>query len=119
MQKTTFKYFAISVLALLFFNRALFYSPYEIENNGSEINSVLELVLQYFTGHDNGIDEDGNLQESCHIAKIIQPFFSQQFSNCIDLQNKFSLEKVKFIFSVKENIPTKPLLGTIDHPPQG
>jgi hypothetical protein len=90
-----------------------------MDTNPNEINSLTELVIELITGHSNGIDEDGNSQEAYNFAKIVQPHIAQQFSQTLELWNKFPVETEKIYFPTKETIPPLPVYGQIDHPPQG
>ncbi|MDR0872163.1 MAG: hypothetical protein LBN27_01680 [Prevotellaceae bacterium] len=117
MFKTALKYTAIAFLLMLYINRGLFVTPAEMNSNPSEINSLTELFVEFITGHSNNIDEDGNLQETCNSAKNIQPLIAQQFSQSLELWNKFPQKTEKLYFPITENIPNLPILGQIDHPP--
>jgi hypothetical protein len=119
MQKPFVKYSVIILLLLVYINRGLFISAvYETESqDGKEVNSVIELVLQLITGKDNGIDEDGDTHSCCNFVKIVQPDFSQQITQNLELISLFS-KNIEFVFPRKENFPVKDFCSQIDHPPQ-
>ena len=119
MQKTVVKYSITFLFLLVYINRGIFITPYEIENqNGKEVNSLIELVLQLITGKDNGIDEDGDCHSSCDFVKIVQHDFLQQISKNFELTNLYLKNIEKFGFSRKENFSPRDFYTQIDHPPQ-
>jgi len=120
MQKAVVKYSMVILLLLVYINRGLFVSAaYEIDNqNGKEVNSLVELVLQLITGEDNGIDEDGDEHSCCHFVKTVQPDFSQQISKHFELANLFSKDMGKFVFPRKETFLLNGFYARIDQPPE-
>jgi hypothetical protein len=106
------------LFALLFLNRALLIAPFETTTSGSEINSVAELLVQWATGQSNGIDEDGDTQETHNSAKTIQPFAAQFFSLSMELQNNILQTTAKIVFPASENFPKLLVYGQIEHPPK-
>jgi hypothetical protein len=117
MLKPVIKYIFIAFLLMIYINRGLFVTPDEMNTNPREINSLAELFVEFITGHSNNIDEDGNSQETCNSAKIVQPFVAQQLSKSLELWNEFPQKTEKLYFPITENIPNLPILGQIDHPP--
>jgi len=120
MPKIVVKYLMIALLLMVYINRGLFVSSaYEIDNQGKgEINSVIEWIMQMITGKENGIDEDGDIQNSCNFVKIVQHDFSQQLTKNFDLTNLFSKKIEKLVVLRKTNIPHKSFYCQIDHPPE-
>ena len=120
MQKAIVKNIAIVLLMLIYINRGLFISAdYEVESqDGSEVNSVIEWVLQLVTGEDNGIDEDGDSHSNCNFVKIVQHDFTQQISRNFELMNLFAKNIEKFVFSKKEDFLFNDFCTQIDKPPQ-
>ena len=119
MQKTVVKYAITIILLLIYINRGVFITPYEIENHDNkETNSIVEWVMQLITGEDNGIDEDGDLQTDCNFVKIVQHAFSQQISQNFELMNLFSKNLEKTAFSVSGNTLQTGFYTQIDNPPQ-
>jgi len=120
MQKTVVKYIIITFLLLIYINRGLFLSSaLEIDNQiNGEVNSVVELLIQWVTGEENGIDEDGDIQSDCSFVKIVHHDFSQQLTQSIELMNLFSKNVEKFKFSIKEELPFKDFYSQIDRPPE-
>ncbi|MDR0798219.1 MAG: hypothetical protein LBN18_00445 [Dysgonamonadaceae bacterium] len=118
MIRATGKYIVIGFLLIIYINRGLFVVPTETSNDLSEINSVIEFLVEKATGQSNNTDEDGDSQETCNSVKIIQPYVSEQFAQSLDLGNQFPQQTTKVFFSTNENIPQLPVLGQIDHPPQ-
>ncbi|GHV45266.1 hypothetical protein FACS1894180_7630 [Bacteroidia bacterium] len=117
MTKTLIKYVSITFLLMIYINRGLFVAPDEMGSNPHEINSVAEFFMEIVTGQSNNTDEDGDAQETCNSAKTVQPIIAQQFSQSLELWNKFPQKTEKLYFSITENIPNLPILGQIDHPP--
>ena len=120
MQETVVKYIIITFLLLIYINRGLFLSSaLEIDNQiNGEVNSVVELLIQWVTGEENGIDEDGDIQSDCSFVKIVHHDFSQQLTQSIELMNLFSKNVEKFKFSIKEELPFKDFYSQIDRPPE-
>jgi len=119
MQKTVVKYLMVILLLLVYINRGLFVSPYEIENQGGkEINSVIELLVAVITGEENNIDEDGDLQTHCNSVSIVHHDFIQQFAQSLELANLFSKDIAKNRFPNKENFLTQDFCSQIDQPPE-
>jgi len=120
MPKIVIKYLMIAFLLVVYINRGLFVSSaYEIDNQDKvEINSVIEWIIQTITGKENGIDEDGDIQNSCNFVKIVQHDFSQQFTKNFDLTNLFSKKLDKLIVLRKTNISDIKFHSQIDHPPE-
>ena len=110
----------IALLLMVYINRGLFVSSaYEIDNQGKgEINSVIEWIMQMITGKENGIDEDGDIQNSCNFVKIVQHYFSEPITKNFDLTNLFSKKLDKLIVLRKTNISDIKFHSQIDHPPE-
>jgi len=120
MQKTAVKYSIIFFLLLIYINRGIFITPYEIENqNNKEINSIVEWVVEFVTGQSNDIDEDGDLQTDCNSVHIVYHDFSQQLSQNLEFANLFSKDIAKNRFSNKENFLIQDFCAQIDQPPEG
>ena len=119
MQKAIVKNIAIILLMLIYINRGLFISAdYEVESqDGSEVNSMIEWVLQLITGEDNGIDEDGDSHSNCNFVKTVQHDFTQQISRNFELMNLFA-KNIEIVFSRRENFYLNDFYVQIDHPPQ-
>ena len=119
MQKTVVKYSMVFLLALIYINRGLFVTAYEVENQeNKEANSVIEWIAQLVTGESNDIDEDGDLQTDCNSVKIVTYDFHQEYAQYLDLLNLHSKSIEKTAFPNKENIPPKSFCVQIDHPPE-
>jgi len=119
MQNTVVKYSIIFLFLLVYINRGLFITPYEIENQGNdEINSVIEWITQLITGESNDIDEDGDLQTDCHCVEISHHDFSQQLAHSIELANLFSKDIAKNRFSNNENFRIQVFCSQIEQPPE-
>ncbi|MDR0872779.1 MAG: hypothetical protein LBN27_04845 [Prevotellaceae bacterium] len=118
MLKSVTKYVSIAFLLMIYINRGLFVAPAEMSNNPHEINSIAEFLTEIITGQSNNIDEDGDSQETCNMAKIITQIFSPQVSQVSDIVDLSAKITEDFTFPAKENIPPKPLLGTLEQPPQ-
>jgi hypothetical protein len=119
MQKTVVKYSIIFIFLLVYINRGIFITPYELENHGNEeINTVVEWVIQLVTGENNGIDEDGDSQSDCNSVKIISYNFFQEYAQYLDLMSLYSKDMGKNLFPNKENILQEDFYTQIDHPPQ-
>jgi hypothetical protein len=118
MIKRVVKYTVIGFLLMIYINRALFVTPEEMSTNPHEVNSLAELFAEFITGESNNTDEDGDSQETCNSAKIIQPYVAQQFAQSLELWNKFSVKIETIFFPTNEVVPQPPVLGQIDHPPQ-
>jgi hypothetical protein len=118
MQKTVVKYSIISFLLLVYINRGLFITPYEIENHGNnELNSVIEWITQLVTGESNDIDEDGDLQTDCN-SVTVNTGFCEDFAQHIDLLNLHSKYIGIIAYPKNENLYLKDFYTQIDHPPQ-
>jgi hypothetical protein len=119
MQKAVVKYSMIILLLMIYINRGLFVAAaYETESqDGREVNSVIEWVIQLITGEDNGIDEDGDNHSNCNFVQIVQPDFSQQISQNFELAN-LHFRNIEFIFPRKEDILQNDFYSQIDQPPE-
>ena len=120
MQKTVVKNLTIISLLLIYINRGLFvFGAYEIKyQGGGEVNSVIELFMQFITGEGNDIDEDGDLPTDYNHVNIVHYDFSQQFAQNLELANLFSKDREKTAFPNKENLPIKDFCVQIDQPPE-
>jgi hypothetical protein len=119
MQNSVVRFSIILCFLLIYLNRGLFITPYEIENNGNEeINSVAEWVMQLITGEGNDIDEDGDLQSDSFSVNIDTYNFHQEFAQYLDLLRLDSKTIGKISFSNTENIPHKGFYLQIDQPPE-
>ena len=120
MQKRVVKYLMITFLLVVYINRGLFVSAaWEVDNQGDgEINSVIEWIMQLATGKENGIDEDGDIQNSFNFVNIVQHDFFQQFTKNFDLASLFSKKLDKLVVLRKTNIFNKKFQSQIDHPPE-
>jgi len=106
-------------MILIYINRGVFITPYEIENNDNkEINSVIEWIIQFITGEDNGIDEDGDLQSDCNSVTVIQHDFSQQLAQSIMLASLFHKELNSISIVKTEELPNDVYHRQIDQPPE-
>jgi hypothetical protein len=119
MQNTVVRFSIIFLFLLVYLNRGLFITPYEIENNGKEeINSVVEWVIQLITGESNDIDEDGDLQSDSFLVSIDNFDFFQELVQYFDSLSLHSKKLGKIVFQNKENILQKGVYTLIDHPPE-
>jgi hypothetical protein len=119
MQRPVLKYSITFLLLLIYINRGLFITPYEIENTGNkEVNSVMEWVIQLVTGESNDIDEDGDLQSDCNSVKIVSHDFYQKFAQSLELLSLHEKNIEKIRFQTKENFYRNDFYTQIDHPPQ-
>jgi len=119
MQNRAIKHFLTIILLLVYINRGFFVSSVnEIESNDSEVNSVVEWLVEWVTGENNNFDEDGDSQSDCNYVKIVQHDFSQQFAQNIELANLFSISKNNFRIPNKENLPPINFFDKIDKPPE-
>ena len=117
--QNTVKYSIIFLLLVIYINRGVFITPYEIENHGNkEVNSIIEWVTQLVTGEDNGIDEDGDLQTDCNSVKVLCYSYYQEFAQYFDLLSLYSKSLEKTAFPNNENILQTGFYTQIDHPPQ-
>jgi hypothetical protein len=126
MLKKTLNGLLVVFLMLSYINRGLFVDMSEANDvcydfavhTTNEINSVLELIFE-LTGNPNDIDEDGDSPEnytSIHFSKLI---VSQELYQKFVLNNLFPKD-IKGTFLVfTDEILLSPVLGQIDHPPQG
>jgi len=103
---------------MIFINRGLLVTPSELNTGPHEINSLTELIVELITGQSNGIDEDGDSQETHDTARTVQPDITNQFSQLLELWNKFPLKTERLFFPINETIPHQPVYGQIDHPPE-
>jgi hypothetical protein len=105
-------------LLLIYINRGFFISDAcEMNNPDGEINSIAEFIAQLITGESNDIDEDGDLQTGCYFVKLLQPDFSQQLAQSIQLASLFYKE-IKMTFPVTENLPPIDFYARIEQPPE-
>ena len=119
MQKTVVKYSIIFLLLLIYINRGVFVTPYELENQGGgELNTVAEWLVELITGESNDIDEDGDMQTDCNSVNIVHHDFSQQIAQRIELMNLFSIDINKLGFLSEEKIPVKDFYSLIERPPE-
>ena len=119
MQKNVVKYSVTFFFLLVYINRSIFITPYEVENHkNKETNSVLEWITQLVTGESNDIDEDGNSQNDCNAVKTITHVYYQEFAQYFDLLSSYSKNLEKTFFPNEENILQKDFSFQIDHPPQ-
>jgi hypothetical protein len=120
MQKTVVKYLMSTFLVLIFLNRGLFVSAaYELDNQeGGELNSVIEWIFQIATGEHNDIDEDGDLQANSKCVNVFHFDCIQQFSKNSELANLFSKHSKNNEFSYEENTPSCNFFDQIDRPPE-
>lgn len=119
MQKPFIKYLTIFFLLLVYINRGVFITPYELENPGNqEINSLIEWVIQIITGESNNMDEDGDAQTDCNSVKIEHYDFSQQLTQSLELANLISKDVTKNRFPNAEKFSISDFYSQIDHPPQ-
>ena len=119
MQKAVVKYSITILLLMIYINRGLFVaSVYEVESqDGCEVNSLIEWVIQLITDKDNGIDEDGDEHSCCNFVKTVQPDFSQQIAKHFELANLY-FKKIEFLFPKKENFLSNDFYARIDQPPE-
>ena len=118
MYTSRFKYLLAVSLLMIYINRGFFVSPYEMNTDPYEINSLAELMVQLITGQSNGIDEDGDLQETHNFAKTLQPDITNHFSQMPEWWAKFSVQLEKHFLQKNESIPQLLYYGQIDHPPE-
>jgi len=121
MRKTVIKYLITFILLLVYINRGVFVTPYEMENQGNdEINSIAEWIQQFITGKGNGIDEDGDLQTDtdCHSANVVHYDFTQQLTQEIEFGNLFAKNIAKNIFPDEESFLVQDFRPQIDQPPE-
>ena len=119
MQKTAVKYSITFLFLLVYINRAVFVTPYEIENHeNKEINSVIEWVVEVITGEGNDIDEDGDMHTDCSCVGGTHHDFSQQLAQRIELANLFSKNIKQSIIPNKENLPVENFFSKIEQPPE-
>jgi hypothetical protein len=118
MKKPVIRRWATILLMLMYINRGFFISSVEVESPDGEVNSVVEWVVLLITGHENGIDEDGDVQSDCNVVQIVHYDFSQQLAQTLELVNLFSKEITKTAIPNKETLPTKDFYSRIDHPPE-
>jgi hypothetical protein len=117
MRKAVVKYSIIFFLLLVYINRGLFITPYEIENHGnSELNSVIEWITHLVTGESNDIDEDGDLQTDCNSVKV-NTNFCEDFAKYLDLNLYLKCTKI-IACPNNEIFYLKDFYSQIDHPPQ-
>ena len=119
MQKTVVKYSIIFLFLLVYINRGIFITPYEIENNGNkEVNSLIELLTQLIIGDSNDIDEDGDLQNDCNSVQTVSFNFYQEFAHYLNMLSSYSTNFEKIAFPNELNFLQKDFITQIDHPPQ-
>jgi len=118
MNTSCFKYVLTVALLMIFINRGLLVTPSELNIGPHEINSLTEWIVEWITGQSNGIDEDGDSQETHDSARTVQPDITNQFSQLLELWNKFPVKTERLFFPTKETIPHQPVYGQIDHPPE-
>ncbi|MCL2247565.1 MAG: hypothetical protein FWC10_10760 [Lentimicrobiaceae bacterium] len=119
MQKVVVKYLIIFFLLLVYINRGVFITPYELENNGNkEINSLIEWITQLIIGEENDIDEDGDLQNDYNSVNTLHHDYLQQFAQSLELANLFSKDIAENKFPNEENSLICDFYLQIDHPPQ-
>ena len=119
MQKQAVKYVITFLFLLVYINRAVFVTPYELENHeNKEINSVIEWVVEVITGEGNDIDEDGDMHTDCNSVNIAHHDFSQQLAQNLKLTNLFSKDIAKNRFPNKENFLIQDFCSQIDRPPE-
>ena len=103
---------------MIYINRGLLVTPYELRSNPHEINSLTELIVELITGQSNGIDEDGDSQETHDTARTVQPDITNQFSQLLELWNKFPVKTERLFFPTNETLQHQLVYGQIDHPPE-
>jgi len=119
VQKPIVKYSIIFLLLLVYINRGVFVTPYEIENQSNkEINTVAEWLVELITGESNDIDEDGDMHTDCNSVNTVHHDFSQQIAQRIELMNLFSIDLNKLRFLSEEKIPVKDFYSLIERPPE-
>ncbi|MDR2971968.1 MAG: hypothetical protein LBU83_08580 [Bacteroidales bacterium] len=119
MQNRVVKFSVILLFLLVYLNRGLFITPYELENSSNEeLNSVVEWITQLITGESNDIDEDGDLQSDCFSVSIDTYNFSQELVQYFDLLRLHSKSMGKIAFPDNENILQNGYYTLIDHPPE-
>jgi len=119
MRNNAVKHFITIILMLVFINRGFFVSSAdEMKRNDNEINSVVEWLIEIFTGENNNFDEDGDSQSDHNCVKISQHDFTQQVAKIFELANLFSINKNNFCISKKENLPPINFFDKIDKPPE-
>jgi hypothetical protein len=119
MQNTVVKFSVVFFFLLIYLNRGLFITPYEIENNGNkETNSVVEWVVQLITGESNDIDEDGDLQSDSFFVSIESFDFFQELIKYFNSLSLFSINLGKITFPNNENILQNGYYTLIDQPPE-
>ena len=119
MQNRAIKHFLTIILLLVYINRGFFVSSVnEIESNDSEVNSVVEWLVEWVTGENNNFDEDGDSQSDHNYVQIAKHDFTQQFAQNIELANLFSISKNNFRIPNKENLPPINFFDKIDKPPE-
>ncbi len=119
MQKPLVNYLTISFFLLVYINRGVFITPYEVANPGNqETNSLIEWIIQLITGESNNIDEDGDSQTDCNSVKVVHYDFSQQFTQSLELANLISKDVAKNRFPYTEKFSISDFYSQIDHPPQ-
>ena len=118
MNTNRFKYFLTAFLLMIYINRAFFVTPCEMNTDPHEINSLVEFIVELITGQSNGFDEDGDSQEIYNLIKTIQPTIAVQFSQLLELWNKFPVKTEKLFLKTNETILHLFVYGQIDHPPE-
>jgi hypothetical protein len=107
------------LLLLIYVNRGFFVSSViEIDNPDGEINSVLELFVEFVTGEGNDIDEDGDQQNDQNYVQIVQHDFSQQVAQFLELANLSSININKLAFLTKEELPIQEFFFKVEQPPE-
>jgi hypothetical protein len=115
MQNAFVKYSVFFLLLLVYLNRGLFVTPYELEyQGGGELNSVIEWLQQLVTCESNDIDEDGDVQTDYSFISIFIPDLPQQLTQL----NLFSKETQKNRFSYNENFILNDFRFQIEQPPE-
>jgi hypothetical protein len=122
MLRIWLKYILIFMLLSTFVNRGLFVFASGTEAKGqaagkAEINSLLELIVGLVNGNQNGIDEDGNTQESYKLVNISQVIIHQPAVSLDELINLRCTTRKTF-FQTKESLPSSLFYGTIEQPPE-
>ena len=120
MRSNWFKYIMTGFLLVMYINRGLFVAGIETSNahslSSSEINSFLEVIINWADGHNN-IDEDGDCTEAYNAAPTIQPLIDPNSIYATILTHP-NIAARKVFYLLNETIPSLYNYGTIDHPPE-
>ena len=103
-------------LLMIYINRGLFVGIEIPNSSGNEINSLLEIIMNW-AGGNNDVDEDGDFPETYSFSTNTQPLIAQHSINTIRYE-RLNATAHKIFYPVNESIKIIDYCKTIEHPPE-